>query len=78
MPHKLTETFVIDACRQMHPESADVEAVMLESLKYRKMALLKAKNNVNNQEDVDMFYFLKKIKDSLLEEEIQKAYETRN
>jgi len=78
MPQKITETFVIDACRQLHPNSTDIEAVMLESLNYRKMALLKAHNNVKNKDDVDMFYFLKKIKDSLLEEEIQKAYETRN
>lgn len=71
---KLTETFVIDACRQLHPDSTDTEAVLLESLKYRRFALLKSKAGLDNREDVDMYYFLKKVKDSLVEENIRTAY----
>lgn len=74
MERKLTDTFIIDACRQLHPECNDVEAVASECLRYRGYALLKAKHNVDNKDDVEMYYYLKKVKDFLVEEHIGNAY----
>ncbi|MDP4176286.1 MAG: hypothetical protein Q8933_20060 [Bacteroidota bacterium] len=68
----LTKSFIVDACRQLHPETVyDVEAVTLESLKYRQLALAKDKANIDNREDIEIYYMLKNLKDKLLIEAIE-------
>lgn len=79
MATKLMDSFVVDACRRLHPEARfDVEAVNMEIINVRKMALLKGKNNIDNREDVEMYYFLQKVGQDLTEEEIRRQNGTNN